>query len=70
VCRRRASSSDRLLMQVLYCMLVRQHGDPERSIAKHNRKSFRFIGTERESQVPSAANGFHSPYSRYSGPQF
>jgi len=27
ICRRRASSSDRLLMQMLYCRLVRQHGD-------------------------------------------
>jgi len=32
-------------------------------MAKHKRKSFRFIGTARESQIPSAANGSHNPSS-------
>ena len=41
LCKVLASSNDRVLLEMLYCRVVRSHGV---AMAKHNRKSFRFIG--------------------------
>jgi hypothetical protein len=48
VCRRSAIPSDRLLMQG--SMAINSDQWPNR-MARHNRKSFRFIGTEMGNQI-------------------